>query len=129
MSALARYLRAKMKEQGLTQSQLAGKAELSESALSYLLNNPDVLPKPDTLNKLAGALGVAEAQLTALTGYAIEGAPDLDERQARLSRLMQALPWLESGVEKWLQLPEDEQDDILNQIEYRLNRQTQKAQS
>lgn len=128
MSALAGYLRTKMKERGWSQSQFAGLAEIRESTLSNLLNNPDVLPKPETLHKLAVALDVPEAQLTALTGYAIDGAPDLDDRYLRLARLMQTLPWLETGVEKWLQLPEAEQDDILTQIEYRLSRRSPKEQ-
>jgi hypothetical protein len=76
---------------------------------------------------LAVALNMAEAELTALAGYAIDGAPTLDEaRLQRLARLLQTLPWLEAGVEKLLQLSDEEQDDILAQIEFRLSRRSRK---
>lgn len=122
MAVLAGYLRDKMAERGWSQSQLAGKAQISESALSHLLNKPDVLPRPETLQRLAAALEVQSATLTALTGYAVEGSPKLNERQMRLLHQIHALPWLERGIEQWLQLPDADQHDILNQIEYRLSR-------
>lgn len=121
-SALAGYLRKELADRNLSQAQLASMAGIRESTLSNLLNKPNVLPKPETLRKLATALNVPEAQLTALAGYAIDGAPGLADRYLRMARLIQTLSWLESGVEKWLQLPENEQEDILFQIESRLNR-------
>jgi hypothetical protein len=81
------------------------------------------------LKKLAGALGVSGAYLTNLVGYPIGDLPEPEDRSVRLARMIEALPWLEAGVEKWLQLDPQEQEDIVNQIEFRLSRRSQKAQT
>jgi transcriptional regulator with XRE-family HTH domain len=126
MTALARRIRERLQELEWTQETLAEHAGLATSSVSDILNTKR-LPRPETLHKLALALNMAEAELTALAGYAIDGAPTLDEaRLQRLARLLQTLPWLEAGVEKLLQLSDEEQDDILAQIEFRLSRRSRK---
>lgn len=129
MSVLASYLRQQLAQRNWSQNQLAARAGLRESVVSNILNKPGILPRPATLRKIAGALGVDESDLTEKLGYKISGASTPGDRHVRLARLIQSLPWLETGVEKWLQLSEEEQEDILNQIEYRLDRRIQKGQS
>lgn len=128
MSALAEYLRMQLKKRGWDQKTLAEKAYIAPSTLSNILNpKSNVIAQPSTIQGLAQALEVRESLLTSLLGYAVEDPPSPDDRYVRMARLISELPWLESGVEEWLKLPPEDQEDILHQIEYRRTRQ--KSQS
>jgi transcriptional regulator with XRE-family HTH domain len=122
VSALASYLRLKMDEKGWDAAQLARKAKVPTTTLHNILHQKNPNPRPGTLRKLAGALEVSAARLTSLTGYPIDDDPEAVERHLRLARLIDSLPWLESGVEKILQLSPEEQEDILDLVERRLVR-------
>ncbi len=130
VSTLASFLRSELERRGWSQNQLANKAGVRESTVSNILNKPGgVRSKPQTLRKLAAALEIPESDLTEHIGYSIEGASTPDDRHLRMARLIDSLPWLAMGVEKWLQLPANEQEEILELIEFRLSRHSQKGRN
>lgn len=128
VSALASFLRKEMDQRGWDPARLARKAKVPTTTLHNILHQRSPRPFPDTLRKLAAVLGCSPAYLTSLVGYSVEDLPTPDDRLVRLARAIEALPWLEAGVEKWLQLDSEEQEDILDQIERRLARRSQKGQ-
>lgn len=126
VSALAGYVRARLKELDKSQNWLAHEAGISESTVSNFLKN-NVRPTPRVLRLIAKPLGVPEARLTALAGYAIDEGADPSDPVLRLARQIHEAPWLSEGVEKWMQLPPIDQEEILRQIDFRLSRQVRKG--
>jgi transcriptional regulator with XRE-family HTH domain len=122
ISVLAAYLRSELDSRGWTVSDLSRSADIAHSTLSHILNKPDVLPTPETIVKIASALGVEAADLTSKIGYAVDRASTPDVRLIRLARSIADRPWLADRADLLLRLSPEEFDELLDLIEFRRNR-------
>ena len=135
-SRLASYIKAKMKERGIaTYAQLAEKAGLQRSVISYIMTTPDVSPDKRTLKKLADALDVPIEVLQALAGPAEtgearggagsgiggdrRGADGLDSTTAELLR---TLPGLAGLTHVLAQLSQEDREELLAIAKMKLER-------
>lgn len=83
---LAAFLLARMEQRGWSLRKTAGEAGISNAALSRATRGV-TLPRAETLQALAGPLGVEETTLLRLAGY-LDDAPtgDLDTEAAYIAR-------------------------------------------
>lgn len=123
MSALANHIRKRIKEKDWNQTRLALEAKISESALSNLLNKPRVLPKPETIEALASALGDDPGLLTALAGYPVDPDSDPDGRYREIGRRISASPWLEERIDDLLRLSKEEFAELMRYLDFRRDQQ------
>jgi transcriptional regulator with XRE-family HTH domain len=126
-SALAVYLRAQMKQRGWKQNRLAAEADISTSALSKLLHEPDREPELSTLMRLSAALKVPVRTLLEVAGVEIEPPTTPDDRQRRISHLLEVAPWFAQASEYLLAMSEADQEAALVYLEM-LAERNQKAQ-
>ena len=75
MSRFGQYLTHKLREHGITQSQLSYRSGISDAHISRLSKEERGLPKIDTLCKIAKALNVSLKQMLRELGYL---EPDVD---------------------------------------------------
>lgn len=123
-SAVAVFLEAEMKKRGWQPSDLASKAELRPSTLSYILNTPRAIPRPEAVKALAGALEVDASLITSLAGYPIEASNDPDGRYAVIGRQVSALPWLAERVTDFLALSQEEFQGLMDYLDFRRSRRS-----
>lgn len=82
MYQLARILRAELDRRGWSNRRLARAAGISSPTLTELINNPNVIPRLDTLAALATALQLPLGQLIEASGYALElGERDISDQE------------------------------------------------
>lgn len=86
VAGLAIYLQAEIKRRGWSAAQLASKAGIDKSALNYIFDNPQSIPRLKTLNGLANALSVPLAHLITLCGFKVDDDTNLDLEQVALLR-------------------------------------------
>lgn len=123
-SAVAVFLEAEMKKRGWQPSDLASKAELRPSTLSYILNTSGAIPRPEAVRALAKALGIDASLITALAGYPIEASADPEGRYAILGRQVSALPWLAERVTDFLALSQEEFEELMDYLDFRGSRRS-----
>jgi transcriptional regulator with XRE-family HTH domain len=125
MSALANAIREWLKDndKGIHgQNELAGVAGIRISSLSYIMNKEDANPRPETIKKLAVAMGIEGAVLTALLGYPVQASGDPDGKYVQMARELEAFPWLVRRLDDFLRLPEWEFEEAMDQLEFRRRR-------
>ena len=83
---LARFVRDWLEERGTTQLWLAQQAGIPHSTISALLSRY-LIPRPETLRKLARAMGVPVGQLLVLAGHISQEEYDSPVQQTDLARL------------------------------------------
>jgi transcriptional regulator with XRE-family HTH domain len=120
VSALATFLRAELEKRGWRPYNLAIRSGVASSTLWNILNAEDVVPKRETLTRLARALELPPRILLEYAGYVIDESSSSEERLMRLSRLLDAMPRLGELAEKIAQLSSDEQDVALSLLEAHL---------
>jgi transcriptional regulator with XRE-family HTH domain len=79
MSRFGQYLTHKLREHGITQSQLSYRSGISDAHISRLSKEERGLPKIDTLCKIAKALNISLRQMLRELGYLepeVEDLPD-----------------------------------------------------
>lgn len=123
-SAVAVFLEAEMKKRGWQPGDLASAADMRPSTLSYILNKPNSIPRPEAVKALARALEVDASLITALAGYPIEGSADPEGRYAVIGRQVSALPWLAERVTDLLQLSQGEFQELMDYLDFRRSRQS-----
>ena len=69
MSRFGQYLTQKLKEHGITQSQLSYRSSISDAHISRLSKEERGLPKVETLVKIAKALKISLRQMLRDLGY------------------------------------------------------------
>lgn len=79
-----------------SQAGLGRVAKISQSTINRLIHTPGVRPDPDTLQRLANALGVPYAEVLHRAGYTTTPTPPTDQPQtrpvlARIARVLDAL--------------------------------------
>lgn len=122
MSALADYIRLKLNEKNWLPAELARRAKISRGGLSHILNKDGNIPKPGTLEKIAGALGVEPVELTSKVGYTVDRVNDPGSRDVRLARAIVDRPWMAARQELLLSLSQDEFDELMDEVEFRRKR-------
>lgn len=104
-SRLANYLRAQIGQRGWDDSQLADAAGIQRSALSYILNTPDVVPKLQTLDAIAHALDEPLSKLITLCGFSLEGEQAATTINEQIAIMLDTVPELRPLVGDLTQLP------------------------
>lgn len=120
MSALANTIREwlKQNDKGIHgQNELADEAKIRRSTLSHLMNKENALPRPTTVKKLAGAMGVEGVILTALLGYPTQASDDPDGKYVEIARQLESFPWLISRLDDLLHLDESEFREALEHFD------------
>lgn len=119
MSALSEYVNRWLKREGKGQNELAALAKIRPSTLSHLMNKKEPLPKPATVKKLAGAMGIDASVLTMLLGYPIESTTNPDGRLIELARRLAAFPWLTERIDDLMRLSGDEFQELMDYLAFR----------
>ncbi len=124
VSALANYIRSRMKLLERNQTDIAGRAGITESTLSNILNSKkkkdgsSTIPRPETIKGLARALETEGALLTSLLGYPVGPVGDSD-RYEEISRRLPGVPWLADRLSDLMELSEDEFHELMEWIDFR----------
>ena len=79
MSRFGQYLTHKLREHGVTQSQLSYRSGISDAHISRLSKEERGLPKIDTLRKIAKALNISLRQMLRELGYLEPDVAELPE--------------------------------------------------
>jgi transcriptional regulator with XRE-family HTH domain len=87
MSRFGQYLTQKLREHGMTQSQLSYRSGISDAHISRLSKEERGLPKIDTLVKIARALRVSLKQMLRELGYL---EPDVGELPDNLQQFLKS---------------------------------------
>jgi transcriptional regulator with XRE-family HTH domain len=87
MSRFGQYLTQKLREHGMTQSQLSYRSGISDAHISRLSKEERGLPKIDTLVKIARALRVSLKQMLRDLGYL---EPDVAELPENLQQFLKS---------------------------------------
>lgn len=95
-SAIASFLESEMEKRKWKRSELADRAGLDRSALTYILNTEGVIPGLDTLDLLAQALDLPLARLVNACGFSLRDA-DL-ARDEQIMVLLESIPELREAV-------------------------------
>jgi transcriptional regulator with XRE-family HTH domain len=119
-SGLAAFLRAEIDRRGWSDQQTAERAGIPKSNLSSLLNKPGVVPKLETLDRLAHALEIPLARLIMVTGFSVE-RDDRRTNDERIATMLEAVPELRGVIEQLLQLPPDDLRTVQGYVEYYLH--------
>jgi len=122
VSALANFIRSRMKYLGKSQVDIAGMAGIKESTLSNILNPKkeagSIIPRPGTIKGLAKALQTEGALLTSLLGYPVGPVGD-DDRYEEIARRLPGVPWLADRLPDLMELSEDEFRDLMEWLDFR----------
>lgn len=129
--ALAKYLRTKREDKGLSQRQLSVLSGVSNSEISRIETGTRKNTSPEVLRALAEPLGVSYEDLMVKAGYLSDGIgsspmtfrdKSRDARDARIRQGGSAVPTsstakdLEAGSEGWLhRLPKEIRDFLKNE--------------
>lgn len=111
MSALANVIREFVdnNDKGIGgQNELADMAGISRSAMSSIMTSKTKVPYPETVKKLAAAMGVDGVVLTALLGYPTQADGEPGARFVELARRLEAFPWVINRIDDLLLLDESE---------------------
>lgn len=122
MSALANVIREFIEhnDKGVSgQNELADLAKIRRSTLSYIMNKETALPRPDTIKKLAAAMGVQGVVLTALLGYPVQADGDPDGKYILMARQLEAFPWLVRRLDDFLKLSEKRFLEAMDYLDHR----------
>lgn len=109
------------------QNELAHAAGIRTSSLSYIMNKETALPRPSTITKLAAAMDVDGALLTALLGYPIQASGEPEERYVLLARQLEAFPWLQRRLDDFLRLPQAEFEEAMDYLAHRRRRSSDRS--
>jgi len=124
VSALANFIRSRMRFLGKSQADIAGMAGIKESTLSNILNpkkkSGSTIPRPGTIKGLAKALETEGALLTSLLGYPVGPIGDGD-RYEEIVRRLPGVPWLADRLPDLMELSEDEFRDLMQWVDFRRN--------
>ena len=121
MSALANVIREFIRnnDKGIHgQNELADAAGIRKSTLSYIMNKEDALPRPDTIKKLATAMGVEGVVLTALLGYPVQAGGGPDAKYVAMARQLEAFPWLVLRFDDFVKLSEKRFLDVMDYLDH-----------
>jgi len=122
VSALANFIRSRMRFLGKNQSDIAAGAGIKESTLSNILNpkkkSGSTIPRPATIKGLAKALETEGALLTSLLGYPVGPIGD-DDRYDEIARRLPGVPWLADRLPDLIELSEDEFRDLMEWLDFR----------
>ena len=130
MSALANVIRdfIEHNDKGIHgQNELADVAGIRRSTLSNIVNKENVNPRPDTIRKLARAMGVDGVVLTALLGYPVQADGDPDGRFVLLARQLDAFPWLVERLDDFLKLSERRFLEAMDYLDHRDRRSADRS--
>lgn len=122
MSALANVIREFIdnNDKGIHgQNELADAAGIRRSTLSNIMTNENTIPRPDTVKKLAAAMGVEGVVLTALLGYPVQAEHDPDGKYILLARQLEAFPWLVRRFDDFLKLSEARFLEAMDYLDHR----------
>lgn len=99
-SGISDFLRDEIRRRGWQDSDLADRAKMRRSALSYILNTPNVVPHLSTLNDLASALASAPAEQGAWLSRLINtcGYQIASGDEAELALLVEVMPELKGFI-------------------------------
>ena len=125
MSALANVIREfiRQNDKGIHgQNELASVAGIRKSTLSYIMNKEDANPRPETIKKLAKAMGVEGVVLTALLGYPVQADAEPDGKYILLARQLDAFPWLVRRLDDFLKLSESRFLEAMDYLDHRHHR-------
>jgi transcriptional regulator with XRE-family HTH domain len=122
VSALANFIRSRMRFLGKNQVDIAAGAGIKESTLSNILNpkkkSGSTIPRPATIRGLAKALQTEGALLTSLLGYPVGPVGD-DDRYEEIARRLPGVPWLADRLPDLMELSEDEFRDLMEWLDFR----------
>lgn len=125
MSALANVIREFIddNDKGIHgQNELADAAKIRRSTLSNIMTKESTIPRPDTIKKLAAAMGVEGVVLTALLGYPVQASADPDGKYMLLARQLEAFPWLVRRLDDFLKLSEARFLEAMDYLDHRYHR-------
>lgn len=114
---LGSYLSSQLRQRGMDAKSFAQHSKIPEATISRIINGSQK-QKMATLLKIADGLDVPPIEVLTVAGYDLDGESD-DKKLTRLNRLVEALPWLSSGLPKIAELSESEFAEILQYIEFR----------
>lgn len=130
MSALANVIREfiEKNDKGVHgQNELADLAGIKRSTLSNIVTKAGVNPRPATIKKLAGAMGIEGVVLTALLGYPVQADSEPDGKYVILAHQLQAFPWLVRRLDDFLHLDEAEFQEAMDHLEFRRRRNADRS--
>lgn len=113
VSTLANFIRAKLEARGWTQSDLAAEAGIPKTTLTGIFNNPQHIPELPTYVKLSIALEVPLRDLLQASGFDVESRDGVNDTQARLAVLVEAMPWLSQMVDALASIHPDDQASVI----------------
>lgn len=122
MSALANVIREFIEhnDKGIRgQNELADTAGIRRSTLSNIVNKENVNPRPETIRKLAAAMGVDGVVLTALLGYPVQAESEPDGKFVLLAHQLEAFPWLVRRLDDFLKLSERRFLEAMDYLDHR----------
>lgn len=117
VSRLGSYLSAQLRQRGWDAATFAGISKIPEATVSRIVNGTSK-QKLATLLKIAEGLRVSPVEVLTVAGYDLDGGIN-DAQLIRLTRLVDALPWLSVGLSRIAELTEEEFQEILDYAEFR----------
>lgn len=128
VSALANFIRSRMRQIGKNQVDVASGAGIKESTLSNILNpkkkSGATIPRPGTIKGLAKALDTEGALLTSLLGYPVGPVGDGD-RYEEIARRLPGVPWLADRLSDLMELSEEEFRELMELVDFRRQQRTE----
>lgn len=119
VSALADYIKYRMRILGKQQNEIAAAAGITESTLSNILNpKKKTTPRPETIKGLAKALDTEGALLTSLLGYPIGPTGDAG-RYDEIADRLPGVPWLADRLPDLMDLSEEHFQELMKQVDFR----------
>lgn len=119
---LARYIVETREKRGWDRADLSRQSGVPVTTLRNIENNQkNVKPKEETLAKLAAALEVDEEILRLWAGYREPPHLGIDERDEQLLSILRRRPAWEGIREKFLQVPEEKQELVIEYLKLQLD--------
>lgn len=117
MLSLGAAIAKKRGEMGLSQRDLANKANVTNSTINYIERGKTKEPEPTTLRKIASALSMSVDDLYSMAGILPVRKPSskMERIIARLATLLEGMP--EHGIEEVLKYAEEKRDQSASDIE------------
>ena len=120
MSTFGKEIKKILGQIGKSDQWLADQTHIGKATISEWQSNPDRIPLPSSIKRIAHVLepyGVTVEALSEAAGYYMTTSKNASARMERLERLAAEQPRVLDQMEKIARLPQDEQEEVARLLE------------